>query len=41
MKKLIKKFLVSGIAAVLLAVASTGIVSACTAGLYQPELPEE
>ena len=41
MKKLFRKFLVSGVAAVLLAIASSGIASACTAGLYQPELPEE
>jgi cyclic lactone autoinducer peptide len=41
MKKLLKKFLVSGAAAVLLAIASTGVASACHVTLYQPELPEE
>lgn len=41
MKKLIKKFLVSGIAAILLTIASTGVASACHMILYQPELPEE
>ena len=41
MKKLLKKLIVSGIAAVLLAIASTGIASACNMLLYQPEAPQE
>ncbi|WP_083189710.1 cyclic lactone autoinducer peptide [Orenia metallireducens] len=41
MKNLLKKFLVNGLAAILLAIASTGIASACGGGFYQPELPEE
>lgn len=40
-KKLIRKLIVSGIAAVLLAIASTGVASACNMLLYQPESPKE
>jgi cyclic lactone autoinducer peptide len=41
MKKLIRKLLVCGLATILLAIASTGIASACIGGFYQPKLPKE